>query len=228
MIQLYHESKKPGRYDPPAGVRRVFYKAIEDVPRLLSEASAPSFLSSLRADAPAFVPRQIPKVDDERATEVPSSEDPSAGAEVHEDIEEPEVDHTDVMNSTTAIETIANTALLDTNKLPSEEEIHATGVFQMAYRKVLIRRSRRKATKTVAEASRTSFFEACLAEASRMDWPYGGYYRKLFLGPLPHVLVCLSGVNSYLVGAKDKAKKRFKVATHQELDDVGKKLTELK
>jgi hypothetical protein len=30
------------------------------------------------------------------------------------------------------------------------------------------------------------------------------------------------------VGAKDKAKKRYKMATHQELDDVGKKMTELK
>jgi hypothetical protein len=226
MIQLYHESKKPGWYAAPAGVRRVFYKAIDDVPRLLSEASAPSFLSSLRADAPTFVPRPTRKVDDERATEVPNSEDPSAGAEVHEDIEEPEVDLTDVMNSTTAIETIANTALPDTNELPSEEKIHATGVFQMAYRKVQIRR--RKATKTVAEASRSSFFEACWAEASRMDWPHGRYYRMLFLGPLPHVLVCLSGVHSYLVGAKDKAKKRYKMATHQELDDVGKKMTELK
>ena len=225
MIQLYHESKKPARYSAPVGVRRVFYKAIEDVPRLLSEASAPSFLSSLRADAPAFVPRQIHRADDPRATEAPDSEDPSTGVEVHEDIEEPEIDHTDVMNSTTAIETIANAAPPDANELPSEEKIHATAVFQMAYRKVLIRRY--KVKKTVTEASRTSFFEACMAEASRMDWPHGGYYRKLFLGPLPHVLVCLSGVHSYLAGAKDKAKKRYKVATHQELDDVGKKMTEI-
>ncbi|KAF8222237.1 hypothetical protein L208DRAFT_1381918 [Tricholoma matsutake] len=225
MIQLYHESEKPGRYAPPTGVRRVFYKSIEEVPHLLSEASAPSFLSSLRADAPAFVPRQIRKVDDERAIEVPNSEDPSGGAEEHEDIEEPEVDHTDVMNSTTAIETVANTELPDTNELPSEEKIHATRVLQMAYRKVLNRR--RKAKKTVAALSRTSFFEACFAEASRMDWPHGEYYRKLFLGPLPHVLVCLSGVYSYLVGAKHEVKERFKLAAHQELDDVTKKMTKL-
>jgi len=60
-----------------------------------------------------------------------------------------------------------------------------------------------------------------------MDWPHGRYYHKLFLGPLPHVLVCLGGVHSYLVGANGKAKKRYKVATYQELDDVGKKMTEL-
>ena len=225
MIQLYHESKKPGRYTTPTGVRRVFYKAIEDVPRLLSVTSVPSFLSSLHADAPAFVPRQILKVDDERATEVPKSEDPSAGAEIHEDIEEPEVDHTDVMNSTTAVETIANTALPDTNELPSEEKIHAAGVL-MAYWKFLI--SRRKVKKTVVQASRTTFFEACRVEASRMDWPHGRCYRMLFLGPLPHVLVCLSWVLSFLMEAKDKAKKRYNVAAHQELDNVMKKMTELK
>ena len=224
MIQLYHESKKPGSSVVPRGVRRVFYKAVEDVPRLLSEASAPSFLSSLRVDAPAFVPRQIRKVDNDRPTEVPNSED--AGAEVHEDVEEPEVDHTDVMNSTTAIETIANSALPVTIELPSEEKIHATRVFETAYRKVLARRH--KTTKTVEEASRTSFFEACLVEASKMDWPYGGYYRKLFLGPLPHLLVCLGWILSYATKAKDKAKKRYKVATHQELDDIGKKMTEMK
>jgi hypothetical protein len=61
-----------------------------------------------------------------------------------------------------------------------------------------------------------------------MDWPHGRYYRMLFLGPLPHVLVCLSWVHSFLVGAKDKAKKRLNVAAHQELDDVMKKMTELK
>lgn len=195
------------------------------MPCLLSEVSVHSFLSSLHADAPAFVPWQIRRVDDEGVTEVPNSEDPSAGAEVHEDIEEPEVDHTDVMNSTTAVETIANTALPDTNVLPSEEKIHAAGVL-MSYRKVLI--SRRKSTRTVVQASRATFFEACRVEASRMDWPHGMYYRMLFLGPLPHVLVCLSWVLSFLVRAKDKVKKRYNVAAHQELDNVMKKMTELK
>ena len=75
---------------------------------------------------------------------------------------------------------------------------------------------------------RSTFFEAFRVEASRMDWPHGRYYRMLFLGPLPHVLVCLSRVHSFLVGAKDKAKKRYNVAAHQELDDVMKKMTELK
>ena len=80
--------------------------------------------------------------------------------------------------------------------------------------------------KTAAEASRASLFDACLAESKTMEWPHN-YYRLLFLGPLPHVLVCIGGVQSYAVGAKEKAKKRWSTASHQELEDIGKRRTEL-
>jgi hypothetical protein len=59
-----------------------------------------------------------------------------------------------------------------------------------------------------------------------MEWPNGIYYRLLFLGPLPHVLVCLSAAHSWAIDTKARNKKRLKVALHQELEDVGKRLTE--
>ena len=59
-----------------------------------------------------------------------------------------------------------------------------------------------------------------------MEWPNGIYYRLLFLGPLPHVLVCLSAAHSWAIDTKARNKKRLKVASHQELEDVGKRLTE--
>lgn len=61
-----------------------------------------------------------------------------------------------------------------------------------------------------------------------MEWPNGIYYRLLFLGPLPHVLVCLSAAHSWAIDTKARNKKRLKVASHQELEDVGKRLTEHK
>jgi hypothetical protein len=219
LIQLYDDGKKQSCNPPPEGARRVFYKTVEDVPRLLSETVTPSFLSSLRADAPTFVPREANKFTRDRAAD-------DQGSEVHEEIEEPDADNTDMINTAAVVETIANTALSDANELPSEEKIHATRVFQVAYRKALIRR--RKATKTVGEASRMSFFEACQLEARNMEWPHGRYYRMLFLGPLPHGLVCLDAVHSYAARARDKAKKRFKMVSHQELEDIGKKMTEFK
>ena len=139
---MYDDAKKLGcRYPAPRGVRRVFYKSIGDVPPLLSETTTPAFLSSLRADAPTFVPQ---------ATEFTRDTAADDGPETHDDIEEQEPDDTDVLNSDAVAEIIANTALSDANELPSQEKIHATRVFQVAYRKALIRR--RKATKKIGRA----------------------------------------------------------------------------
>ncbi|KAF8955733.1 hypothetical protein BDZ97DRAFT_1926447 [Flammula alnicola] len=56
----------------------------------------------------------------------------------------------------------------------------------------------------------------------------GSFYRLLFLGPLPHVLVCLKSFHTWAIDTKKRNKKRYKVASHQELDDVNKRLTEQK
>ena len=218
LIQLYDDSKKPGRYKAPQDVRRVFFKTIEDVPRLLSDASTPSFLSSLRPDAPTFVPRA-------RQNATPDAKDQRDNPGVFDvDIEEPDVEHMDVLSPDNTVESIASTALPVEHKPPSAEQIHAARVFQVAYRRAMSRR--RKMVKTAAEASRASLFDACLAESKTMEWPHN-YYRLLFLGPIPHVLVCIGGVQSYAVGAKEKAKKRWSTASHQELEDIGKRRTEL-
>lgn len=219
LIQLYDDGKKLGRYKAPQGVRRVFFKTIEDVPRLLSDASTPSFLSSLRPDAPTFVPRAR-----QNATPDDTKDQRDKPGEFEVDIEEPDVEHMDVLSPNNVVESIASTALSVEHKPPSAEQIHAARVFQVAYRKAMSRR--RKMVKTAAEASRASLFDACLAESRTMEWPHN-YYRLLFLGPLPHVLVCISGVQSYVVAAKEKAKKRWSRASHQELEDIGKRRTEL-
>lgn len=217
LIQLYDDNKKP-RYKAPQGVRRVFFKTNEDVPRLLSDASTPSFLSSLRPDAPTFVPRA-------RQNATPEAKDQRDNpGEFEVDIEEPDVEHMDVLSSHNIVESIASTALPVEHKPPSAEQIHAARVFQVAYRRAMSRR--RKMVKTAAEASRASLFDACLAESKTMEWPHN-YYRLLFLGPLPHILVCLGGVQSYAAGAKETAKKRWSMASHQELEDIGKRMTEL-
>ena len=189
------------------------YKSNPEVMGLLNN-SKPAVISNLRPDAPVFVPK--PRVD-QVSEEI---ED----AEPEQEIEEPEMDSTDIIGAGTSVESITVTALPEANLPPSEEQIHATRVFQTAYRKLL--RRRRKSTKSTLEATRASFFDACLEESLKMEWPNGIYYRLLFLGPLPHVLVCLSAAHSWAIDTKARNKKRLKVALHQELEDVGKRLTE--
>ena len=175
--------------------------------------SKPAVISNLRPDAPVFVPK--PRVD-QVSEEI---ED----VEPEQEIEEPEIDSTDIIGAGTSVESITVTALPEANLPPSKEQIHATRVIQTAYRKFL--RRRRKSTKST---TRASFFDACLEESLKMEWPNGIYYRLLFLGPLPHVLVCLSAAHSWAIDMKARNKKRLKVASHQELEDVGKRLTEHK
>jgi hypothetical protein len=211
LVQLYHESKKGNL--PPLNVRRVVYKSNPEVMGLLNN-SKPAVISNLRPDAPVFVPK--PRVDQV------SEEIEDAGPE--QEIEEPEMDSTDIIGAGTFVESITVTALPEVNLPPSEEQINATCVIQTAYRKLL--RRRRKSTKNTLQATRASFFDACLEESLKMEWPNGIYYRLLLLGPLPHVLACLSAAHSWAIDTKVRNKKRLKVALHQELEDVGKRLTE--
>jgi hypothetical protein len=211
MVQLYRESYKgkPALSD----VHRVIYKSSSEVMGLLNNSKL-VVISNLRPDAPVFVPK--PRVD-QVSEEI---ED----VEPEQDIEEPEVDNTDIIGSGTSVESITVTALPEVNLPPSAEQIHATRVIQTAYRKLL--ECRRRSTKSALESSRASFFDACLEESLKMEWPNGIYYRLLFLGPLPHVLVCLSAAHSWAIDIKARNKKRLKVALHQELEEVGKRLTE--
>ena len=213
MIQLYHESYrgKPAHPD----VRRVVYKSSSEVLGLLNNSKVP-IVSNLRPDAPEFVPR--PRVD-------PASEE-IEGTEPEQEIEEPEVDNTDIVGAGTSVESINVTALPETNLPPSKEEIRASCVIQTAYRKLL--RRRHKPTQSALDASRASYFDTCLEESLKMEWPNGTYYRLLFRGLLPHLLVCLSAAHSWAMDNKARNKKRFKVVLHQELEDVGKRLTENK
>lgn len=211
LVQFYHESEKGN--PPPRDVHRVVYKNNPEVMGLLNN-SKPAVISNLRPDAPVFVPK--PRVD-QVSEEI---ED----AEPEQEIEEPEMDSADIIGAGTSVESITVTALPEANLPPSEEQIKAARVIQTAYRKLL--RRRRKLTKSTLEATRASFYDACLEESLKMEWPNGIYYRLLFLGPLPHVLVCLSAVHSWAIETKARNKKRLKVALHQELEDVGKRLTE--
>lgn len=213
MVQLYHENYKGIPPPPPPDVHRVIYRSNPEVMGLLNNSKT-TVTSNLRPDAPVFVPK--PRVD--------QTSEEIDGVEPEQEIEEPEVDNTDIVGAGTSVESITVTALPEANLPPSEKQVHATRVIQTAYRKILRRRC--NSTKSTLEASRASFFDMCLEESLKMEWPNGIYYRLLFLGPLPHVLVCLSAAHSWAIDTKARNKKRLKVASHQELEDIGKRLTE--
>ena len=216
MIQLYHGTKVISGRLPSRGVRRVTYKNVVDVPKLLDGTLS---FSNLRAVAPEFVPRP-------RVVERPED------AEDEPEVEEPEVDHTEIVNATpsAAESTPAIADVQDEVKQPSEEQINAAELIQRLYRKCLRYRKRNDRT---SEASRRKCFQECLTESLKIDWPRPdypkpNYYRLLLLGPVPHVHVCLNAVYAWTMDNKRRNKERFNSAEHQELDEISKRFTEHK
>ena len=211
MVQVFHESRK-NQTPPRNGIRRIIYKTVADVPRLL-DTTQPVLISNLRVDAPEFIPKpRLPEV-------------PIAGeAEPEQEIEEEEED-SEIIYATADTITIA--ALPDTNEPPSKELICAAVTFQTHYRK-LLRLKRKAMKKKPLDTCRTKCFEDCLKESANIEWPNKSFYRLLFLGPLPHALTCLAIAETWVYDNKMRNKDRFTKAKHEELEDVQKRLTEQK
>jgi hypothetical protein len=105
---------------------------------------------------------------------------------------------------------------------PSQEQIDAARTIQKMYRRNLLRRH--GGTKTKLSEARRRFFIECWAESEKMVWPYR-HYRLLFLGPLPHLLLCLERANTTTFESKMKVKRDMIRATHLQIEDVQKRMT---
>ena len=212
MVQIWHESQNR---TPRNSIRRILYKNVADVPRLL-DTTQPVLISNLRVDAPEFIPKP-------RLPEVAIADE----AEPEQEIEEPEEEDSEIIHASTSTDTITIAALPGTNEPPSKELICAAVTFQTYYRKLL--RLKLKATKRKPlDTCRTKCFEDCLKQSANIEWPNKSFYRLLFLGPLPHALTCLATAETWVYDNKKRNKDRFTKAKHEELEDVQKRLTEQK
>jgi hypothetical protein len=105
---------------------------------------------------------------------------------------------------------------------PSEREIEAAGIIQRAWHRLV--QQGRGAVKVGLREARSRHFAAFYTEAQNLEWSHRGY-GLLYLGPLPHILVCLEFSGTHARSLKNKAKQRFSDTKHQELEDCGKRLT---
>ncbi|KAF9014907.1 hypothetical protein BDQ17DRAFT_1418043 [Cyathus striatus] len=217
LVQLQQlETTNSPHTHAPVGVQRLLYRVVEDIPHLLGNGSLSAFLSDLRVDAPTFFPRN----NDSSITEEP--ENPASDVltyDIGEEIEELEVDSTVILSATALADSIANNVTLETNTAPSSQQLKAAMVILATFRRARQRKEAEKAALNV-------HFVSCLTESKSMDWPTR-YYRLMFLGPLPHALVCLDAIYAHCVSTKEKTKKQLPKAIHQELENLGKRLTEI-
>ncbi|GJE94234.1 hypothetical protein PsYK624_104020 [Phanerochaete sordida] len=69
---------------------------------------------------------------------------------------------------------------------------------------------------------RARHFATFLAQAQVMQWsgPLRSFYRKLYLGPLPHILIALQSAERALHGKKGSVTARLKDVPHLELEGI--------
>lgn len=108
---------------------------------------------------------------------------------------------------------------------PSELEHDSASRIQRAYKD--FSRRRQKVTVSRRHAARQRFFVECLEQAQKLNWECNPSYRFVYLGPLPHLLVCLEVAHATITEQKKRAKNHLISASHQQLEDVGGELTKL-
>ncbi|KAK0456957.1 hypothetical protein EV421DRAFT_103155 [Armillaria borealis] len=203
MIHLVHQIRAPVTKHALVGVRQLFYNDFADIQVQLGlTARAWTQVTSSHI-------------------EVPEREEPNDEAEEVEDTQEAEV-----IEETTAEDAVAADAIpVQEMTAPdaTEREIAAASLFQRVYRKVL--RHRRGIAKRGTAGLHAQIYAACTKEVSQLgDNP--GLYLRLFLGPLPHILVCLETVHIDILSQKKKTKDRLKKCSPNEYDTLDDLLTQ--
>ncbi|PBL01521.1 hypothetical protein ARMGADRAFT_984178 [Armillaria gallica] len=205
MVQLFHGSRAPTKIRTMLGVRQIVYSDFADI------------RVQLGLTAPAWTQITSPHI------EVSEREEPDSDGEVEE------VEHTQEAEAVeeTVGEDAAATDAIPTQEMtvpePTEREIAAASLIQQVYKKVL--RHRRGVAKRGTGGLHAQIYASCTKEVSRLgDNP--GLYLRLFLGPLPHILVCLETVRIDALNQKKKTKDRLKDCSHNEYNAVDDLLTQ--
>jgi hypothetical protein len=110
----------------------------------------------------------------------------------------------------------------------SEIKKQAAGVLLRAYQRHRVARQCLVTKSPWLQMELACMFSLCLEEARRIQWPsHERVYRKVYLGALPHILLCLEEVHKHALSSKTEAKERIKVAENLELEELERLLTAL-
>ena len=107
----------------------------------------------------------------------------------------------------------------------SEGELQAACTIQKLYRRMVSRRRQLAISGRPGTCQR--FFLKCLDHTNNRGWQRNSYYRLLFLGPLPHFLVCVEVAEAAISKQKKEVKKLLPLESHEQLEELGLRLTKL-
>jgi hypothetical protein len=250
MVQLLWEARMRGPLFAAPGVRHIVYVDLEKIPLLLvAPRSVPYPMTKPKIQTPAqdhtnhhpahdATSGPAHPTETDRQSNAPTQvshtisvdlglADSEAMEEIEEQISTDQLDVDATVASETAVHSMDSARADDPDDsvfAHSNDQIVAACAIQAMYRRHVLRRE--SVRKALSEA-RSRFFIDCWVESEKMEWPHR-HYRLLFLGPLPHLLLCLERANTSAFDFKMKVKRRLTMAKHTELEDVQMKMTEAK
>ncbi|KAK0207928.1 hypothetical protein DFS33DRAFT_393620 [Desarmillaria ectypa] len=206
MIRLVHQSRIPEKQHALLKVRQLVYGDFTDIRAQLG----PTKSTSTPATSPHIevTEQKEPDGDASKVKEMENTQEAEA-------VEEAAGEDVAVVDAIPAQDM--------TTPGPTEKEIAAASLIQRVYRKIL--RHRRGVAKRGMAGLHAQIYASCTEEVSRLgDNP--GLYPRLFLGPLPHILVCLQTVCIDTLNHKTKTKDRLKKCKPNEYNALGDLLTQ--
>ncbi|KAH9971205.1 hypothetical protein BGW80DRAFT_1322645 [Lactifluus volemus] len=225
MITLMHENKEAFRIF--RGVRTVKFRTVDDIRRQLTSVAGPA--STLNPAAAPFIPIQgrpqangTETVTEVTADETNEDEDDPIEEAPEEDGESPE--DADVAG---VIESIG-ARVTEISEETLAKQHSAAKTLQFYYRRLLINRANRIANPGLGLLkARQNQFEAFARAAECIEWPEKSLYRPIFLGALPHLLVCLDYTRSIVMEEKAKVKRQRSSEKHQGIEQFMERQTHL-
>ncbi|KAG1719550.1 hypothetical protein EDB19DRAFT_1860748 [Suillus lakei] len=211
-------------------VRRLVYERAIEIPHLLSSYAVIA-QSTPRVETPTFVPRlehskdrpEVTQLDEKEVTEPQRQEFDGEEKEDEDVVTNADSEPRDALESLDEAVTSFAPDLDESLRSngPSVEEEKAACKIQTAYRRYVRRRSSR-----AVNAEVDAIFMTCLKETQSPEWR-PGHYSFLFLGPLPHLLVCLERGIALTRVAKAKTKGRLNKESHEMLEELGRQGSEI-
>ncbi|KAJ4470931.1 hypothetical protein J3R30DRAFT_3531939 [Lentinula aciculospora] len=235
MVNVVHRDRYDNRRHSPSGVRIVVYDKIETLPQLLIGAippvapsnhdNAPRNVQILRAFGmpsstqvvgPATDVEATPMEDavtsgDDHTDNVPKVMNAESGEQV-EDVAQQVIPHSnDNAFDGPLVETVVHEA--------TEDEHRNATIIQKAYKQYSSHKAKQRTQLTVSRDKRFN-------EYLKINDIQDGRYRKMMLGPLPHILVFLDYLHIGTYELKNSTKQRLRLRLQsEEIDSLDKQLT---
>jgi len=215
-----------GRYSRTfRGVKPIRFWDVDDIRRKLGLAAGPA--PTLNPGASPFIPSQAhAQANDARTSaEAPTEESSYAGDPIDEE-EEDTVSPPEVIN-VAMIESIETKVTMISEEDLAKQNA-AAKTLQLYYRRLQASRVKNRIAGLGLPKTRKDRFAAFAQAADSMEGLGRPRYRCIFLGALPHLLVCLD--YSWTIVMDDKAKARRAARSngrHQVIEDVMKQKTRL-